>query len=124
MSEKRRQYREGTRAARFLAIRDAIMAEAHRMRPCEHGCKQLAVGPFLIFYAPPGACGLGRGYNLQIWPGGSARWGVVMQANKVANVDWNQWDEVDILSFRGGAWEQELLELLTAPSNVAYMPRR
>lgn len=88
------------------------------------GIKQLAVGPFLIYFAVPGALGPARPYNLAIWPSGREIFGHIIQANKVASVDWNQWDEVHIISFRSGEWECELLDLLAAPTNISFLPRR
>lgn len=124
MSKPKRPYREGTRAARCLIIRDAILPRLEEGRSVGPGMKEIAVGPFLIFFAVPGAMGYGRGYNLEIWPNGAVNQGYVLQGHKVANFDWNQSDEVEILSFRSGAWEKELLELLRAPVNVSFMPRR
>ena len=66
----------------------------------------------------------GRPYNLQIWPGGQEDTGHIVHSNKVANVDWDQWDNVEILSFRSGAWEQELMSLLEASANIKFLPRR
>jgi hypothetical protein len=69
--------------------------------------------------------GLTRPYNMQIWPGRRlVAPGYVLQNCKVANVDWTQCDEVDILSYRSGKWEEELLQLLSSGANLHFMPRR
>lgn len=116
------KYRKGTRAARFLVIRDAILSSSHSMRQIGPGRREMAVGPFLIHYSIPGVWGPGRPFNLAIWPGGAQDSGYVMQANKVANVDWDQGNNVDILSFRSGPWEDELLSLLSA-DNLSFLQR-
>jgi hypothetical protein len=92
------------------------------MRPTRFGF-ELHLGSFLIHYAPPGTFGPLRPFNLQIWPAGrlvAPR--CHLHGNKVANVDWTQWDEVDILSYRSGVWEAELLQLLTQ-SNLRFLRR-
>jgi hypothetical protein len=81
---------------------------------------ELFCGPFRIIYAHPGACGPGRGHNLQIWPGRRLDDGHMVSEDKVANVDWNDRDEVSIISFRSGKWEDELLSLLEDGSNVLF----
>ena len=123
MSEKK-NYPSRSRAARFLLIRDAIFAHSKRMRRAQFGGLELQCGPFLIHYLPPGAM-LGRPYNMQIWPYGAEDLGHIVHQNKVANVDWDQWDNVDIISFRSGPWERELLNLLDAPPNLGFLaPQR
>lgn len=122
MNRQKHKYREGTRAARFLAIRDAILAQSHHMRQINPGRYELAVGPFLIHYSIPGSLGLDRPFNIAIWPGAAENAGHIVQANKVANVDWDQWDKVDIIAYRSGEWEKELLDLLASP--IAFLPRR
>ena len=118
-----------TRADRFRVIRDAIMSQAHRMSPDIElrlpGFWRMRVGPFGIMYGEPGACGGDprtgklRGENLQIWPGARVdAWGHMLHNDKVANVDWDYADNICILSFRGGPWEAELLELLNPVTNV------
>ena len=123
MHQPSRQYREGSRAARFLIIRDAILANSPRMRPVAQGISEIAIGPFLILYATPGALP-GRPFNMQIWPAGIEQDGHIFQGDKVANVDWDQQGNVDIISFRSGDWEQQLLDLLAASQSVEFMPRR
>lgn len=123
MQQKKRQYPDGSRAARFLRIRDALLANLPPMRPVASGISEIAVGPFLIVYAIPGALP-GRPFNMQIWPAGVEQDGYILQGNKVANVDWDQLDNVEILSFRSGAWERELLDLLAASGSVDFLPRR
>ena len=109
-----------TRAKRFLVVRDAIMANSHRMRRVSPDWRELICGSFLVNYCPPGASGPLRGFNLQIWKGRRVEEGLFLHDNKVANVDWDQDDIVDILSYRSGPWEEELLSLLRPTANVAY----
>lgn len=119
---QKRIYRPGTRAARFLKLRDAIMAHSRFMKKGALGGTELACGPYRISFRPPGTMP-GRPYNLQIWPGGKEDMGHIMHSNKVANVDWDQWDNIEILSFRSGAWEDELLALLQGSGNVVLFPQ-
>lgn len=111
-----------TRADRFRAIRDAVMASSHKMRPHPEysGIREMAVGPFMIHFSPQGALGLLRGANMQIWPGGdpAERPFGIYHANKVANVDWWQDGDVEIHTYRSGPWEAELLSLLQGRPNV------
>lgn len=109
-----------TRAQRFLVLRDAIMAHRGKMRFICQGEWELRCGPFAIVYMLPGARH-GRGHNLQIWPGGKQDRGLMLYENKVANVDWGQRDEVHILSYRSGLWEDELLSLLSTGSSVTLL---
>lgn len=88
------------------------------------GIKELAVGPFLIHYAVPRAFDPARRYNMTIWPAGAQDGGHILQGNKVANVVWDQWDQVRIISFHSGAGEDELLQLLIGAPNVDFLPRR
>lgn len=118
----KRPYREGSRAARFLVIRDAVLANTDRMRRRSRGTFELALGPFLILYSIPGAI-RGRPYNMQIWPAGVQTCGYITQGDKVANVDWDQWDNIVILSFRSGPWEAELLDLLANSEKLEFLPR-
>jgi hypothetical protein len=83
------------------------------MRQIDQGRYELAVGPFLIQYANPGALGPGRLFNMAIWPGGAQDGSHIAHANKVANVDWDQRDNVDIVSYRSGPWEDQLRALLS-----------
>ncbi|MDP3673767.1 MAG: hypothetical protein Q8R44_01525 [Novosphingobium sp.] len=110
-----------TQAVRFREIRDAIMAQSNRMKPtrdCRPAGRELRCGPFRITFYPPGAWGPGRGYNLNIWRGAKVDGGHLVSSQKVANVDWDQRDNVDILTFRSGVWERELLSLLRDEGNV------
>lgn len=110
-----------TRTVRFREIRDAIMAQSGRMKPtrgCRPAGRELRCGLFLITFYPPGAWGPGRGYNLNIWPAGVIDRGLLVLGDKVVNVDWDQFDNVNILTFRSGAWEGELLSLLRDEGNV------
>ncbi len=109
-----------SRAERFRVIRDAIMAHGSRIRLREASTREMSCGPFYIVYTFPGAFGSGRGHNLQIWPGRRVDSGHMIGEDKVANVDWNDRDEVDILSFRSGTWEEELLSLLKNESNISF----
>ena len=96
--------KQPTRAQRFLQIRDAIMARSSDMRINEHGAHELVCGPFMIFFLPLGACGPGRGFNLQIWPSGAVDAGMMIHGDKVANVDWFPDNSVHIFSYRSGTW--------------------
>lgn len=111
---------KASRPERFRVLRDAIMAQAGRMRLTGPSTGELFCGPFRIIYAYPGAYGPGRGHNIQIWPGRRLDHGHMSSEDKVANVDWNNRDEISIISFRGGAWEDELLSLLEDGSNVSF----
>lgn len=122
-----------TRAERFRTIRDAIMANAHLMRtPKEFrrpGLWELRCGNFWIVYAEPGASGFRKGmlreHNLQIWPGArNDGWGLTLYDYKAANVDWDDRGNIEILSFRSGFWEGELVELLTGTGKVVHLARR
>lgn len=93
------------------------------MRPIRSGISEITVGPFMIIYAIPGALP-GRQFNMQIWPGGQERKGHILHGDKVANVDWDQSGQVDIITFESGAWERELLDLLSASGSVEFMRRR
>lgn len=108
-----------TRAQRFLILRDAILANPHRIRQVSPLHCELICGPFLISWHLPGSIP-GRYFNMNIWPGREQGWGHMMHGHKVANVDWDQFDNVDILSYRSGPWEGELLSLLTEQNNVAF----
>lgn len=122
MTQRTRPYRKGSRADRFLEIRDAVLANMPGAKSVASGRMVLAVGPFLIHYCIPGAMP-GRPFNMQIWPGGRQQGGHVLQADKVANVDWDQHGNVEIISFRSGTWEQELITLANS-TNVEFLPRR
>jgi hypothetical protein len=61
-------------------------------------------------------------FNMAIWPGGIQDSGHIVQANKVANVDWDQSDNVDIVNYQSGPWEDELLVLLD-DNSVGLLPR-
>ena len=119
---QKRSYRPGSRAARFLKLRDAIMAHSKFTKTGTLGKLELACGPYQISFWPPESMP-GRSYNLQIWPGGKEDSGHIMHTNKVANVDWDQWDNVEILTFRSGEWEEELLALLQGSTNLILFPR-
>lgn len=125
--------KQPTLADRFRVIRDAIMANAKLMRPSRDlpapGHWELKCGNFWIMYAEPGASGFRkgelRGHNLQIWPGAKdSGWGHTLYDDKVANVDWDENCNVEILSFRSGAWEAELVELLSGAGKVVHLARR
>ena len=117
------QRRDESRSARFLKIRDALLAASPPMRPIRSGISEITVGPFMIVYAIPGAMP-GRAFNMQIWPAGEEQGGHILHGDKVANVDWDQSDNVAIISFESGAWERELLDLLAASGSVGFIPRR
>lgn len=123
MSLNNREYPKGSRANRFLEIRDAVLALSIPARPVVSGRVELSVGPFLIHYSIPGVLP-GRGFNMEIWPAGAQQDGYIIQGNKVANVDWDQSDLIRIISYRSGEWEQQLLSLLAASENVEFLPRR
>ena len=82
------------------------------MRELRPGVRELPAGPFVIHYAVPGALGAQRLYNITIWPIGAAPGGHLVHGNKIASIDWNEHDEVFIISFNCGEWENELLRLL------------
>lgn len=66
----------------------------------------------------------GRPFNLEIWPPGGYDLGSYFNGNKVMNVDWDERGKVDIITFRGGCWEDELLALLENADNILFLPRR
>jgi hypothetical protein len=109
----------GTRKERFLVIRDLVLAHTKRMKPDQLSSRQLRCGPFLIAYNYPGR--LSPKYNLQIWPGGAQDGGHIVQGDKVANVDWDQYDNVEIISYRSGPWEQQLVELLSRSGSLTFV---
>lgn len=118
MIPDKQQYSPGTRAARFLKMRDAVLAHETAMRELRAGVRELAVGPFQIHLAQPGTLGGSRPYNITIWPTGAAESGYSVHGNKIASVDWNDRDEVFIVSFNCGEWENELLKLLTSMNDL------
>ena len=110
-----------TRAERFREVRDAVMTQFSRLRPTSGVVpvgREMHCGPFLILFYPSGALAPDRGCNLNIWPAGANDHGHLVLGNKVVNVDWDQRDNVDILTFRSGPWEGELLSLLRNEGNV------
>jgi len=119
--------RHCTRAQRFLEIRDEIMA---RFNPKRHHLQAsagqrpefapyyLRCGPFRIAIFPYGTDPNGKFGSLSIWPDGKVDCGRVVFGNKVANVSWDANDNVEIMSYRSGAWESELLALLRAEGGV------
>ena len=123
MSLIKRKYPEGSRADRFLKIRDAVLARSLPARPVLSGRIELSIGPFLIHYSIPGVLP-GRGFNMDIWPAGAQQDGCIVQENKVANVDWDQSDSVRIISYRTGDWEPQLLALLATSKIIQFLPRR
>jgi len=111
------------RVQRFLVIRDAVMSRFPDMHQTQRGVHELVCGPFLVHFTLPGANGMGRGFNLQIWPSGTVDAGHILHGNKVANVDWFGDGRVEIISFRSGSWEQELLSFLSDEGNIlAFSP--
>ncbi len=100
-----------SRLSRFLRLRDAFIIRLGCARPICPTLFRCVVGRFLIHYNDPG-CAPGWSYNLQIWPPGGYQFGMYCQGNKVVNVNWDEYDRVDITTFRGGLWEEELLALL------------
>lgn len=45
----------------------------------------------------------------------------MVYGDKVCDVDWDQAGNVDILSFRSGAWDRELIGLLRAEGNITSL---
>ena len=116
--------RKQNRAERFVDILAAVLARFPDMRQIQGGTYELVCGPFLLHCTLPGYYGSDRGLNINVWPGrivdGS---GMILHDNKVANVDWFPDNSVDILSYRSGPWEQELLSYLRDEGNVvAFRP--
>jgi hypothetical protein len=60
-------------------------------------------------------------FNIQIWPAGGVAGRHIVYANKVANVDWDQHGNVDIISYKSGAWEAQLIELLRHQGTVTFI---
>ena len=73
---------------------------------------------FKIVFYPRRALAPDRDCNLNIWLGSQFYSGHLSTQHKVANVDWDQFDNVEILTFRSGPWEAELLSLLRREGNV------
>ena len=113
----------GTRANRFRNIRDAILANVKPAQSKMNGHASFSIGEFLIDYAIPGAFP-GRPFNMSIWPSGTQDRGHIVQGDKVANVDWDQADNIQIISYRSGDWEQRLLNLVSCSSGLVFLPRR
>lgn len=110
-----------TREERFRVIRDEVMELSGRMvitRPGEPCGLVMQCGPFKIACYSPGALAPHRGCNLNIWPGAHIDHGRLVTKNKVANVDWDEFDNIEIWTFRSGPWEAELLRLLRHEGNV------
>jgi hypothetical protein len=112
-----------TRAQRFLVLRDAILAHSERMVPDRLATKRLVCGPFDIGFAFPGVFDRAK-CNMQIWPNGSQDGRHIMYGHKVANVNWDHHDMVEIVSYRSGPWEDELLHLLRGNTVDFLSPRR
>lgn len=110
-----------TREERFREIRDGVMGMSGRMvltrpgRPCG---LVMQCGPFKIVFYPPGTFASCWASNLNIWPGARIECGRLVTENKVANVDWDEFDNIKIWTFRSGPWEAELLRLLRHEGNV------
>ncbi len=110
-------YKSETRAARFSSLRTAILDHSQLMRPLAPFTKELTVGSFLIYYSTPGAYA-GSESSIEIWPGGVEDRGHIVQGDKVANVHWDNLDNIRFLSWKSGPWEENLLSLLTpAPTS-------
>lgn len=91
---------------RALRVAKAAFAHQSEMRPIGNGFGELRVGPFTIVHAPPEAHPAGPWHNVNIWRQGE---------KKLANIEWNEAEGlavVKIISFRGGDWERELIDLL------------
>lgn len=106
------------RAQRFLRLRDLILQHTDRMVDAKPLGRQLRCGPFLIHYFWPGV--ISPGANLQIWPAGKQDSGHIVQGDKVANVYWGQNDNVTIVTYHSGDWEEELALLLIDQGNVSF----
>ena len=108
MKPKKLKISYSTVPHRALRICHAIRFRRAEMTPVGNGYGELRIGPFTILHAPPESYPNGPCHNVNIWRHGKS---------KVANIEWNECDGlaiVDIISFRSGAWEKELLELLSA----------
>jgi hypothetical protein len=92
------------------------------MRPTPTG-KEMVCGPFLIYYHFPGILGTLRGSHIDIWPAPSPedRAFGTCHGNKVCSVDWWQDGRVHISQYRSGAWEDELLSLLSERQKVTEL---
>ena len=88
------------------------MAHSLSMRPIGPFMSELTCGPYRIVYTVPGAY-RGQRFNLSIWPIVTQDQGQTIQGNKVANVDWDRSDNVDLWLYRSGQWEEELMSLLS-----------
>ena len=111
MQSQQKQPMRVDRVARFRQLRDNILPYL--------GCDQLIdptsgkmwIGSFFIRYSiqrrPDEVW-----HNIQIWPPGGDEFGTYVYGNKVANVNWDGSDNVDIITFRPGPWQEQLLALL------------
>ena len=114
------------RAQRFIEILAAMLVRFPEMRQIQPGTYELVCGPFLLHCTLPGYYGSDRGLNINVWPGRIVdESGMILHNNKVANVDWFPDNSLDILSYRSGSWEQELLSYLRDEGNVvAFGPAK
>ena len=113
MNHDKHQYAPGTRAARLLQLRDAIVQHELAMREVSPGILELAVGMFVIQYAVPSPLASQRLWNITIWPSGATGSGYNVHGSKIASFGWSDRDEIFIHAFNCGEWENELLKLLT-----------
>lgn len=101
-----------TRAERFRIIRDAIMSTLEDAPARDQFATKLSIPPFQAVYSRNRA-GYGP-HNLQIWPDAKmdAECGMLEHGDKVANVSWDDDDTVEIVSYRSGPWEAEIVALI------------
>lgn len=112
MNDDKHQYAPGTRAARLLQLRDALLPHELAMREVSPGILELAVGMFVIQYAVPSPLAAQQLWDITIWPSGAAGSGYSVHGRKIASFGWSDRDEIFIHAFNCGEWENELLKLL------------
>ena len=114
---KQSSARPVSRAARFLELRDAIEPYLECDQVIEPVSMKISIGLFLIRYSVLARTHESR-RNIQIWPPGVHECGTHIHGNKVANVSWHRSDKVELVTFRAGLWQGQLLLLLTAGGSM------
>ena len=110
----------GNREARFRRLYDFLMPHLEAKRLLGEGRWKCTIGSFLIRYT---ICGWPHeGWqNVQIWPPGGYDSGRYVQGNKVANVSWDCGGNVELVTFRGGSWDEQLLSLLVTGEPITIV---
>jgi hypothetical protein len=113
MNDQKHQYAPGTRAARLLQLRDAVLPHELAMREVSPGVFELIVDMYVIQYSLPHPLAAHGLCNITIWQRGAVPRGFSMHGDAITSFSWTYWDEVFIQDFKCGEWENELPRLLT-----------